>query len=1796
MNEHRAAVHPAVQWFCRAAWCLLFVLFATRALAGPFAYVLSDPLLVVDLGDNSFVTHVDADMHKGVYPLFPVQTVASTDGNRVLIPVAFYQQELGAVRILDTATQSVTATVDLNSAPRDVVEKDGIVYVAAGPNLARIRTDLGNQLQEFPLAQGYARYLALSPDGMRLYVATVGSANVSFEGDPEGPWLLQEFVTTNLATPIRQLTLPAAAISLRVSADGAYLYTTPYPGRDAAGNPVPVIDKVTVYNTSDLTIRHHIPVPQLPLTVTPSPVGSPTLAYVFSNYFGELTVIDPALGTKIGALDFGSSPTTGFAHPNNGMFGPDGYLYVLGQEIRYAQTVEEFYDGGVIWVMNVSNPAAPLVVEKVLTGVGHYPGQQHGNFIGGLATPTAPFRLAPDWMVFSQPVQSRSIPRPVTVSNVSGSPLSISISARSEFAIDVATCAAPISPGQQCTFKVAFEPVIEGGWPSAIRVAGVGYERIVNLNTWATTGMTVEPPEILFAPQLPGTESDAHEVTLTNATDVPIAITSIGFDNPAFFLVDPNACGVPLAPSASCKLQVKFKPPNATTQAGTLTIVSDANGTKQTSTVTLSGDAIIVAESISVHDGTPQSKFVHLPFTQRLEALVLGTNGLPLEGAMVTFTAETQAGASATFADTPIVATKSNGIATSPEVVANGTPGTYKVLASVSGVTQQAEFTLTNLPITADPASITVFGGTQQTTISGQAFPELLRVIVKDGSDKPLANVQVTFVGDRSAVFVDAQGATSTVVDVLTDSSGVATSPTVVMGNAIDAVVRPTATVTETALAVTFELHVRLAYISATFGTPQYTDLGKQFRDSLVATVRDQTGSPLAGVPVKFEVGPGPAGAFFWVGEVRTTSATAISGTNGLAEAPTLFANDVEGKFQVYATGPMFGSVGTFNLENINPPKLVILSGNDQATPVGTSFPSPVVVHLVDKNGNDLANRQLSVTAPPTGPAAIVPTSVSTDGAGRATFTLDANGQAGTYPVFVIYSEGTDFASDTLNLRNTLRETGFGGPNSLPYSIGIVNGPASASIVANAPCSVVAYHPGTQAYAGCPHFPAAGPPASLDAGVVQFTIEGLDPKANPGQSVTVTLTFPNAQGSGPYDYWKYGREFGNPDPQDRWYKLPGAMFSPDGKTVTFMLTDGGIGDSDGIVNGVIQDPGGPALRTASPAFTSAATATFMVGRSDSFKVVATGIPAPKIAIAGALPAGLTFDPATGSISGVPKGQTEGKYAVQLTASNGIPPDARQAFTVNVVAGARVRTSHTTLAIEPSPSTFGQATAVTAMVTARESFAMPTGSVEFLVDTAPPVRATLVSGRAHYAISSLAAGPHAVVARYLGDAVFEPSASTPAIHVVGQAPTQTTLTSDTNPASPNALVTFSANVVAASGSAITPSGQVRFVLDGKPIATVALDGGRASHAARLSAGSHQIVVSFLGSANHAPSDSAILKQVVRHAGRTGRIAFVCDGAICIADEDGTALRVLTHPVQAVDIGPLAFSPDGTRIAFRRLGSGDRNATLWLVDADSGAHREVAPTLRDVDAFAWSPAGDRLAAAAGGALHFVDARTGATQAMPGMENARKWAFDPVWSPDGKEIAFAATMAGDNGTRWSGSQIYRLRVDGTAASQLTPGGYADTTPSYSTDGQRIEFLRHALPAVSWMDALLALGDAKTWWLGPNGDLFSAGVSGFGVRNESRLGDVLTARDALDGSATALIRGGSGKPSLCIVDARGTTWVAMPGALATDSAPAWAPDNQRIAFAADGAIYVVDREGRGLRKVTPHGQTRNTSPVWAP
>jgi hypothetical protein len=97
--------------------------------------------------------------------------------------------------------------------------------------------------------------------------------------------------------------------------------------------------------------------------------------------------------------------------------------------------------------------------------------------------------------------------------------------------------------------------------------------------------------------------------------------------------------------------------------------------------------------------------------------------------------------------------------------------------------------------------------------------------------------------------------------------------------------------------------------------------------------------------------------------------------------------------------------------------------------------------------------------------------------------------------------------------------------------------------------------------------PTEGKPfLNFPHGLFSFTITGLEVVEETGETVTITITYPSPVEAGS-EYWKVI--------DGEWVDVTSLLGSNDGDNIlTLTITDGGLGDADGEVNGVIEDPGG----------------------------------------------------------------------------------------------------------------------------------------------------------------------------------------------------------------------------------------------------------------------------------------------------------------------------------------------------------------------------------------------------------------------------------------------------------------------------------------------------------------------------------------------------------------------------------------------------------------------------------------------
>jgi len=225
-----------------------------------------------------------------------------------------------------------------------------------------------------------------------------------------------------------------------------------------------------------------------------------------------------------------------------------------------------------------------------------------------------------------------------------------------------------------------------------------------------------------------------------------------------------NSSGVATAPAFTA---------NATA-GGPYSVTATATGASGTATYSLTNTAAPV-ETVTATAGTPQSAIVSTSFTTQLQVSVqLG--GSAVSGASVLFTAP-GSGASGTFAGggtTATVSTGLTGVAMAPAFTANSAGGgPYTITATVSGASNSATFSLTN--IAAPVEMITATAGASQSAAIGAPFATLMQATVLLGTS-PVSGASVTFTAPSSGASGTFPGGFTTATET-TSSAGMAIAP-----------------------------------------------------------------------------------------------------------------------------------------------------------------------------------------------------------------------------------------------------------------------------------------------------------------------------------------------------------------------------------------------------------------------------------------------------------------------------------------------------------------------------------------------------------------------------------------------------------------------------------------------------------------------------------------------------------------------------------------------------------------------------------------------------------------------------------------------------------------------------------------------------------------------------------------------------------------------------------------------------------------------------------------------------------
>jgi large repetitive protein len=197
---------------------------------------------------------------------------------------------------------------------------------------------------------------------------------------------------------------------------------------------------------------------------------------------------------------------------------------------------------------------------------------------------------------------------------------------------------------------------------------------------------------------------------------------------------------------------------------------------------------------------------------------------------------------------------------------------------------------------------------------------------------------------------------------------------------------------------------------------------------------------------------------------------------------------------------------------------------------------------------------------------------------------------------------------------------------------------------------------------------------------------------------------------------------------------------------------------------------------------------------------------------------------------------------------------------SIIQTVQSATTQVTLAASANPATY--ATPVTFTATITDNGGIATGSVTF-TDGGTPIGTGLLNanGVATLTSSTLAPGPHAIVANYAGNSNIGASSSTPVMLSVKEV-TSVALASSANPAMTLSSVVLTATV--SNEGVGEPTGTVTFTDGSTQLGTATLNanGVASLTVPSLAAGNHPLLASYAGDTDNFASTSATLTEGVQ----------------------------------------------------------------------------------------------------------------------------------------------------------------------------------------------------------------------------------------------------------------------------------------------------------------------------------------------
>jgi Tol biopolymer transport system component len=180
----------------------------------------------------------------------------------------------------------------------------------------------------------------------------------------------------------------------------------------------------------------------------------------------------------------------------------------------------------------------------------------------------------------------------------------------------------------------------------------------------------------------------------------------------------------------------------------------------------------------------------------------------------------------------------------------------------------------------------------------------------------------------------------------------------------------------------------------------------------------------------------------------------------------------------------------------------------------------------------------------------------------------------------------------------------------------------------------------------------------------------------------------------------------------------------------------------------------------------------------------------------------------------------------------------------------------------------------------------------------------------------------------------------------------------------------------------------------------------------------------------------------------RLAFISnasgrEGLWLLERASGKARLLLEHGPRSV-LGNPSWSADGRRLAMSS-NYGFAGHRIFVVDAEGGGADRISPLTSGACEPRFNAEGTRVAYVRREHLTRSRSRIVEHDLATGRERVLvEWPalnYDPAYSPDGSEIAFASTLAGE-------FAIYRMRLSDGRSWRLTDGPGPARHPDYSRD----------------------------------------------------------------------------------------------------------------------------------------------------